>query len=251
MSDDGREHGSGGPPADGGRPGEGDGPTRVAVLASGSGTNFQALLDRFGGAGDGEARVVLLVASREGIGAIDRAERADVAWRALGPGGRPEDVEARELLRFLEGSDAELVVLAGYLRKVPVSVVRAYRGRMINIHPALLPSFGGQGMYGHRVHEAVLASGARVTGPTVHFVDEEYDRGRIIAQWPVPVLEGDDAERLAERVLAVEHRILPAVVAALARGRVRLAGDGTCRWREPWFPSDRFLADGRGSGGAP
>ncbi|HKK28549.1 MAG TPA: phosphoribosylglycinamide formyltransferase [Gemmatimonadota bacterium] len=247
MSDGGRGGGTGSPPPDGDRPG--DGPMRVAVLASGSGTNFQALLDRFGGEGDDAARVVLLVASRDGIGAIDRAERAGVAWRALGPSGRPEDEEARELLDVLGGSGAGLVVLAGYLRKVPVSVVRAYRGRMINIHPALLPSFGGKGMYGHRVHEAVLASGARVTGPTVHFVDEEYDRGRIIAQWPVPVLEGDDADRLAERVLEVEHRILPAVVGALARGEVRLSGDGTCTWREPWFPSDRFLADGRGPGG--
>jgi len=235
--------------SDGGRDSGDRGPARVAVLASGSGTNFQALLDRFGDAGDDAARVVLLVASREGTGAIDRAERADVEWRVLGAPGRPEDEEARELLRLLEGSGADLVVLAGYLRRVPVSVVRAYRGRMINIHPALLPAFGGKGMYGRRVHEAVLASGARVTGPTVHFVDEEYDRGRIIAQWPVPVLERDDADGLAERVLEVEHRILPAVVSALARGRVRLSRDGTCLWREPFFPSDRFLAEGRGPEG--
>jgi folate-dependent phosphoribosylglycinamide formyltransferase PurN len=136
------------------------------------------------------------------------------------------------------------VVLAGWLRLVPEPVVRAYRGRMVNIHPALLPSFGGEGMYGRRVHEAVLRSGARVTGPTVHFVDEAYDEGAIIAQWPVPVREGDDPERLADRVLEREHRILPEVVAALARGEVRLDEEGRARWERPWFPGGRFVLEG-------
>jgi folate-dependent phosphoribosylglycinamide formyltransferase PurN len=113
-----------------------------------------------------------------------------------------------------------LVVLAGYLKLVPAPVIEAYRGRIINIHPALLPAFGGKGMYGHRVHEAVLASGARESGASVHLVDEVYDRGPVLAQARVPVLPGDDAERLAARVLEAEHRLLPAaVLAAAAAGR--------------------------------
>ena len=113
----------------------------------------------------------------------------------------------------------DLVVLAGYLKLVPAEVIDRYRGRILNVHPALLPAFGGKGMYGHRVHEAVLASGARESGATVHLVDEVYDRGAILAQARVPVLPGDDPETLAARVLEVEHRLLPAVGARRRRGR--------------------------------
>ena len=113
----------------------------------------------------------------------------------------------------------DFVVLAGYLRMVPVDVVAAYEGRIINVHPALLPSFGGSGMYGQRVHRAVIEAGVRVTGVTVHFVDTEYDRGRIIAQWPVPVFPSDDAATLAARVLRVEHLVYPRVVDAVVSGR--------------------------------
>jgi folate-dependent phosphoribosylglycinamide formyltransferase PurN len=120
----------------------------------------------------------------------------------------------------LERQQADLLVLAGYLKLVPAPVIEAYRGRVINIHPALLPAFGGKGMYGHRVHEAVLASGARESGATVHLVDEAYDRGPVLAQARVPVLPGDTAEQLAARVLEAEHRLLPVVVlAAAAAGR--------------------------------
>jgi phosphoribosylglycinamide formyltransferase-1 len=111
-------------------------------------------------------------------------------------------------------------VLAGYLKLVPAAVIARYRDRILNVHPALLPAFGGRGMYGHRVHEAVLASGARESGATVHLVDEVYDRGAILAQGRVPVLPDDTPDRLAARVLAVEHRLLPAaVLAAAAAGR--------------------------------
>lgn len=144
------------------------------------------------------------------------------------------------LLETLEEWGCGLAVLAGWLKLIPADVVRAWRGRMINIHPALLPSFGGPGMYGRRVHEAVIASGARVSGPTVHFVDEIFDHGAIIAQWPVPVLETDDAETLAARVLRVEHSVLPAVVEAFARGSFELAADGSVRWTEPWLEDGVF-----------
>lgn len=216
------------------------GAARVAVLVSGSGTNLQALLDRFDEGGDGSARIVAVVASSERAGALERAARAGVTTHVLGPVEGDDD--AARLERILEGCRADLVVLAGYLRMVPASVVRRFRGRMVNVHPALLPGFGGQGMYGLRVHRAVLKAGVRVTGVTVHFVDEAYDRGPIIAQWPVPVLEGDDPETLAARVLRVEHRVLPAVVSALARGAVELADEG-CRWSQPWFAFEHFVGE--------
>ena len=120
----------------------------------------------------------------------------------------------------LERHGADLLVLAGYLKLVPAEVIDRYRGRILNVHPALLPAFGGLGMYGRRVHEAVLASGARQSGATVHLVDEVYDRGAILGQARVPVLPGDDPETLAARVLEAEHRLLPAaVLAAAAAGR--------------------------------
>ena len=137
----------------------------------------------------------------------------------------PRDGDA--LLALLSAHDVDLVVLAGYLKLVPRAVVARFRGRMLNVHPALLPSFGGEGMYGQRVHQAVLDAGARVSGVTVHFVDDHYDRGPIIAQWPVPVYATDFAETLAHRVLRVEHLLLPRVVQAVADGRVRLAPDGS------------------------
>jgi folate-dependent phosphoribosylglycinamide formyltransferase PurN len=137
----------------------------------------------------------------------------------------PRDGEA--MLALLEAHDVDLVVLAGYLKLVPREVVARFRGRMLNVHPALLPAFGGEGMYGQRVHQAVLDSGARVSGATVHFVDDKYDRGPIVAQWPVPVYATDFAETLAHRVLRVEHLLLPRVVQAVAAGRVTLAADGS------------------------
>lgn len=184
-------------------------PASVAVLVSGGGTNLQALLDQL--PAQGAAQVTRVVSSRADAGALERARRARVATAVL-----TDPSDARGMLDALAGAD--LVVLAGYLRRVPAEVVARYRMRMINIHPALLPAFGGAGMYGRRLHERVLASGATISGPTVHYVDEEYDHGPIIAQWPVPVHKGDTPESLAARVLEAEHRLLPVVVTALARG---------------------------------
>jgi len=189
-------------------------PVRVAVLASGGGTNLQALLDACGP--DSPARITRVVSNNARAGALERARRAGVSAVVLHD---PDD--ARELLAAL--ADAEIVVLAGYLRLVPAPVVARFARRMINIHPALLPAFGGPGMYGRRVHEAVLASGASESGATVHFVDEHYDRGPVIAQRTVPVRKGDTPETLAARILAVEHELLSQVVLDLAR---RLQSEG-------------------------
>jgi len=185
-----------------------EGPVRVAVLVSGGGTNLQTLLDAL--QNSPVARVVRVISSRPGAGALERARRAGVATTVL---ANPAD--PNELLVALR--DAQLVVLAGYLKLLPPVVVAQFRGRMINIHPALLPDFGGPGMYGHHVHAAVLASGARESGATVHFVDEAFDRGDIIAQEKVRVEPADTPETLAARVLEAEHRLLPRVVLDLAR----------------------------------
>ena len=194
-------------------------PLRLAVLASGGGTNLQAVLDAIAG-GELDARVVLVAGNKEDAGALERARRAGVRAEWIPKG---EDYDQR-LLALLEETAPDLVVLAGYLKLIPPETVRRFRQRMINIHPALLPAFGGQGMYGIHVHEAVLEYGAKVTGVTVHLVDEEFDHGQIVAQLPVPVLEGDDPKTLQERVLQVEHKLYPRVLQWFAQGRVRIEG---------------------------
>jgi formyltetrahydrofolate-dependent phosphoribosylglycinamide formyltransferase len=186
----------------------GEAPVRVAVLVSGGGTNLQALLDAL--RESPLARVARVISNRPDAGALGRARQAGVPAIVL-----QKSDDGAELLAAL--GDAQLVVLAGYLKLVPAAVVSRFRGRMINIHPALLPDFGGPGMYGRRVHAAVLASGAKESGVTVHFADEAFDRGAIIAQEKVRVEPGDTPETLAARVLEAEHRLLPRVVLDLAR----------------------------------
>lgn len=194
---------------------------RIAVLASGGGSNLQAILDhlrRVPGAG---AAVVYVASDRPDAGALERSRSAGIEAEVLNA-----DMRTSGLAATLAARSIDLVALAGYLRMLPADVTSEWRGRVVNVHPSLLPSFGGAGMYGHHVHQAVLRSGVRVTGATVHFVDEQYDNGPIIAQWPVPVLPGDDVESLARRVLAVEHMLYPRVVTAVATGHVRLSSDG-------------------------
>lgn len=186
---------------------------RLAVAISGRGSNLAALLAAL--PAGAPAEVALVLSNRATAGGLDVARRHNVPTVVL-----TDPTNASAWLDPLAQYRIDLVVLAGYLKLVPLAVVQRYRGRMINIHPALLPAFGGPGMFGHRVHEAVLALRANVSGATVHLVDEVYDRGPILAQARVPVLPGDTPEILAERVLALEHRLLPAVVlAAAAAGR--------------------------------
>jgi formyltetrahydrofolate-dependent phosphoribosylglycinamide formyltransferase len=183
---------------------------RLAVCVSGRGSNLVALLDAL--RGSRLAEVVLVLSNRADAPALDRARERGVPAESLA-----DHRSGPEWLERLSRARADLVILAGYLKLVPPEVVSAYRGRILNIHPALLPAFGGPGMYGHHVHEAVLASGATVTGATVHLVDEQYDRGAILAQVQVPVRPDDTADSLAARVLEAEHRLLPAVVLEAAR----------------------------------
>lgn len=185
-------------------------PLNVAVLASGGGSNFQALLDH-ASSDDRGWRVALLVMNRE-AGAADRARASNVPLRVIPTRGRSDGDVAAETLTAFEEYDIDVVLLAGYLRRIPPEVTRRYVGRMLNIHPALLPEFGGKGMYGMNVHRAVAASDVSTTGATIHFVDDAYDEGAILAQWHVAHLPGDTPEEIAARVLEVEHRLYPAAV---------------------------------------
>jgi formyltetrahydrofolate-dependent phosphoribosylglycinamide formyltransferase len=185
---------------------------RLAVAISGRGSNLAALLAALPAGAPAE---VALVLSNRAAAGLDLARRHGIPTLTLA-----DPADGHEWLDALAAHRIDLIVLAGYLKLVPPAVVERFRERIVNIHPALLPAFGGPGMYGHRVHEAVIASGQRTSGATVHLVDEAYDRGAILAQERVPVLPDDTADTLAARVLEVEHRLLPAVVlAAAAAGR--------------------------------
>jgi phosphoribosylglycinamide formyltransferase-1 len=227
--------------ADGIRPGT---PLVAAAFASGSGSNFRAL--HAAETRGAPWRIRLLVSDREEAGALERARHSGIATRVIRVSGRAPEEVGRETLEALLEAGVQVIFLAGYLRLVPRAVVEAYRGRILNVHPALLPAFGGKGMYGRRVHEAVLAARSKVSGATVHLVDERYDEGLVLAQWPVPVLAGDSPETLAERILAVEHRLYPLAAErlcrALAEGRQptplappAVAGEGPPPNIEPLF----------------
>lgn len=194
---------------------------RVAVLASGSGTTFENLVVR---SRDGrlDAEVVVLVASRPDCGAVEKATRLGVPcvvvpWKK----GEQAAFDAA-LTKAVDSAKPDLVCLGGFLRlwTLPASCV----GKVMNIHPALLPAFGGRGMHGHHVHEAVIASGVKVSGCTVHFATNEYDAGPIIGQKTVPVLWEDTPESLAERVFAAECEAYPEAIELFARKRLRVVG---------------------------
>lgn len=184
-------------------------PLKIAVFASGGGTNFQALLDHQ--AEHHVWRVAVLVMNRE-AGAAERAEAAGIPVRVISTRDREVGEVAGETLRLLEEFAIDAIVLSGYLRLLPPEVVARYEGRILNIHPALLPDFGGKGMYGRNVHRAVVQSGVEITGATVHFVSREYDEGSILGQWHVQVLPTDTPEDVGARVLHVEHQLYPRAV---------------------------------------
>lgn len=197
---------------------------RLAVFASGGGSNVQAILDSVA-AGTLPLTPVLCVSNTPKAGALARAEHHGVATLVLNPSDfKEEAVYAQTLLKELAAYRVTFVALAGYLRKIPAAVVSAFHNRMVNIHPSLLPAFGGEGLYGKRVHESVLRAGVRTSGATVHLVREDYDTGPIILQESVPVCDGDTPESLAARVLAVEHRLYPRVLRLFAEGRIAIEG---------------------------
>jgi len=189
------------------------------VLISGGGSNLEAIL-RAQAAGElGRGQVGLVISNKPEAAGLERARRYNVPARvvdrkALGS----ENAFQAALLSALTDSKTDVVCLAGFLRKLAPVIIQKFRGRILNIHPALLPKYGGAGMYGHFVHEAVIAAGDAESGCTVHVVDEEFDRGPVLAQVRVPVLPGDNAETLAARVLEQEHRLYPQAITRFCEG---------------------------------
>jgi phosphoribosylglycinamide formyltransferase-1 len=191
---------------------------KIACLASGGGTNLQAIIDSIE-SGRLEARIVAVISNIPAAGALERAQKHGLPWFVVNNRdyGSRERFD-RELAAIIDRQEAQLICLCGFTRILSPFFIERYPGRVINIHPALLPSFGGKGFYGHKVHEAVLASGKKVSGCTVHFVDQEVDHGPIILQRTVPVLPEDTVDTLADRVLKEEHLAYSLAIAMIARG---------------------------------
>jgi phosphoribosylglycinamide formyltransferase-1 len=194
----------------------------IAFLASHRGSNMQAIIGACA-SGALAAKPAVLVSNNRGAEALERARRHGVTVYVLNAATHTEpDQLDLAILDALLAHQTDLVVLAGYMKKIGPRVLAAFAGRIINIHPALLPKFGGQGMYGAHVHRAVLAAHETVTGASVHLVDEEYDHGRVLAQAEVPVLADDTVETLAARVLAREHEVLISTLRRITRGELKL-----------------------------
>lgn len=199
---------------------------RLAVFVSGGGSNFRAIHEAaLGGAVHGD--VVALVTDKPGCGGAEYATNNGIPVLVFPKSkSAPEGISVAQLLDTLRGNNVDFVLLAGYLKLIPTELIQEYPKSILNIHPSLLPAFGGKGFYGSKVHKAVIASGARYSGPTLHFVDEHYDTGKTLAQRVVPVFADDTPELLAARVLHEEHMVYVEAVAALCEDRVVWREDG-------------------------
>jgi len=196
----------------------------IGIFASGRGSNFIAIL-RAIEEGRLAARIGVVISNKADAGALLAARAQNIPAYHISPpayGEQSEDDYVAAVRQVLYRHQIDFIALAGYLKKLPAAIVREFRNRIVNIHPALLPSFGGKGMYGIHVHEAVLEAGVKVTGVTVHLVDEEYDHGPIVLQRAVEVNDDDTPETLAERVLQVEHELYPEALQLFAEGRIRV-----------------------------
>lgn len=189
-------------------------PVNIAILASGKGSNADRICRYF--EQHPHINVRLIVANKSRSGVLDVAETHGVPAKVIA-----NERIADNLLAELENASIDFVVLAGFLRVIPKDVVDRYRGKMVNIHPALLPRFGGKGMYGMRVHEAVIASGEKESGITIHFVNEQYDEGDIVFQARCPVDPEDTPENLADKVHALEHRHFPEIIEEIIQKQLR------------------------------
>ena len=195
----------------------------VFVGSHGRGSNMMAIQSAIS-AGTLSAEIVCVIGTRADAPAIARAKEAGLSTKIVSPKDRTDDAYAKVLLRVLRGANVDTVALAGYMRRLPSPVVNAFEYRIVNIHPSLLPAFGGHGMYGEKVHQAVIETGVKVSGCTVHFVDEEFDTGPIILQKVVSVDDDDTAQTLAARILPSEHTAFPEALALLAAGKLRVEG---------------------------
>jgi phosphoribosylglycinamide formyltransferase-1 len=194
---------------------------RVGVLISGRGTDLQSIIDA-SEAGEINAEVVVVISNDPNAYGLERAKKHNIPAIAISHRGLKREEHERKIAEVLHKYNVELIVLAGYIRVLTAWFINEFRNKIINIHPALLPLFGGMGMWGERVHRAVLESGMKVSGCTVHVVTEVPDGGPIIAQRAVPVEEDDTEETLAARVLREEHKLLPYVVGLFADNRVKI-----------------------------
>ena len=186
---------------------------RISVMVSGGGSNLQAVIDAIDKGQIKDAEIVQVISSNPKSFALERAKRHHIKGVVIGKKGFPEEAQRQAaILAALKIKETDLVVLAGYMSILPPELVNEYKGRIINIHPSLIPKFCGEGFYGTKVHEAVINAGEKESGATVHYVDEGIDTGEIIIQEKVAVRSGDSAEMLAERVLEIEHKILPRAI---------------------------------------
>ncbi|MDY3918955.1 MAG: phosphoribosylglycinamide formyltransferase [Candidatus Limivivens sp.] len=200
---------------------------KMAVLVSGGGTNLQAIMDALASGGITNAEISVVISNNRGAYALERARKNGIEALCISP----KDYASRDafneaLLKTIQSWGVDLIVLAGCLVVIPEIMVKAYPNRIINIHPALIPSFCGTGYYGLKVHEGVLARGVKVTGATVHFVDAGTDTGPIILQKAVEVQEGDTPKILQQRVMEeAEWKILPKAIDLIANGKVQVEGN--------------------------
>lgn len=185
---------------------------KLVFFASGSGTNFQSVIDAVEN-GSIHASIAGLITNKDHIGALKRAKQHDIPSRVLKPANFESTGQYNErLLQIIEDWNPDLIVLAGYLQKIPKQIIDTYPNKIINIHPSLLPQYGGKGFYGLNVHRSVIENGEKETGCSVHIVTKKYDKGPVLAQKKVPVHPDDTPEKLAERVLQQEHKLLPEVI---------------------------------------
>lgn len=195
---------------------------KLGFFASHEGTNMQAIIDAYK---DGrlDAKPCAVISNNSKSGAILRAKKEAIPYYHLSGKTHPlfEELD-KAILDALQAEEVNLVILAGYMKRIGSQTLAAYEGRILNIHPALLPKYGGKGMYGKYVHEAVLASGDKATGVTIHIVDAEYDHGPIVAQCQMPILESDTVETLSERVLKREHEFFVETLQQISEGKIKL-----------------------------
>jgi phosphoribosylglycinamide formyltransferase-1 len=195
----------------------------IAVFASGRGSNFKAVLEKIRSGIITRARIAIVISNSSSAGALEIARENSIPTLHISRAQFTSDEEfTHALLSALHAHSVNFILLAGYMKMMPKEIIQHYRHRIINIHPALLPSFGGKGMFGHHVHEAVLAYGAKVSGATVHIVDEEYDRGPVVLQRCVTVEDDDTPESLAGKVLRIEHEIFPEAVRLFSEEKIEV-----------------------------
>ena len=196
---------------------------KIAVFASGRGSNFKAILDAIESGIIRNAKIVVVLSNNSDAGALTTASEHNIpAVHCSRKQYYSSDAFVHALLKVLEEHGANFIVLAGYMKKIDTALILRFKNRIVNVHPALLPAFGGPGMYGMHVHEAVIKSDSKVSGATVHIVDEEYDRGAIVLQRSVNIEENETPETLASKVLIVEHQLFPEAIRLFAEGKVRI-----------------------------